>query len=253
MLKLLEDELDIKLIERNTRKFLVTEAGRMLCYRAKQILDLSEATVKELKDFNEGSKGTLSIGCVPTAIETVLTKKIYPFHKMYPEIDFDIRRYKTDEVLELLKNGIIQIGIVRSPLNLDIFESISMPLEPMVAVTSRQMNLNSDRNNVSLKDLSQKPIMLYQRYEKDIIDAFQEKGYELRIICKLQDTRPLLLLAEQGMGVAIVPRDWTNLIPKTNIECFEISDLNLYTSTVIVWLKNHYLTSAAKHFLECFQ
>lgn len=81
-LKLLEDELEVKLVERTTRKFQVTEAGKMLAYRAKQILDLAEKTIKELKDFNEGIKGTLSIGCLSSATENLLTQKSMIFIKV---------------------------------------------------------------------------------------------------------------------------------------------------------------------------
>jgi len=252
-LKLLEDELGIKLIERTTRKFHVTEAGKMLSYRARQILDLSEVTVKELKDLNTGIKGTLSVGCISSAIEAILIKKIYDFHKKYESIDFEIRQSSTYEILELLKRGIIEIGIIRSPMNLDIFESISLPNEPMMAVTSSQMNFNSDQNNVSLKELAVKPLLVHCKYERDIVGSFRRKGLEPRILCKIEDTRPLLLLAEQGMGVAIVPRDWTGLIPESNLECYEIHELYMETGVVIAWLKNHYLTSAARHFLDFFK
>jgi DNA-binding transcriptional LysR family regulator len=250
-LKLLEDELGVKLVERTTRKFQVTEAGKMLTYRAKQMLDLAEKTVKELKDFNEGIKGTLSIGCVSSS-ETLLTKKIYDFHKMYPNVSFEIHQGSTDGISELLKKSIIEIAIIRSPLNSDIFESIHLPIEPMVAVSSDQMNLNKDENYISIKELADKPLLVHRRFEKDIANIFRKMGYEPRILCKIEDTRPLLLFAELGMGVAIVPKDWTNLTHSTNLKCREIHELTLNTNTVITWMKNHYLTSVARHFLETF-
>jgi DNA-binding transcriptional LysR family regulator len=55
-----------------------------------------------------------------------------------------------------------------------------------------------------------------------------------------------------GMGIAIVPRDWTNLIPTTNLKIIEISELPLNTGTIIAWMKNSYLSSVARHFLETF-
>lgn len=252
LLKLLENELGVKLIERTTRRFQVTEAGKMLTYRAKQILDLSEKTIKELKEFNKGNKGTLSIGCVSSVIETFLTKRIYDFNKSYPNINFEIRQCSTDEILGLLKRGIVEIGIVRSPLNLDIFESICLPLEPMVAVSSNQVNLNNAENYISLKELADKPLLVNRKFEKNIANLFYKMGFKPRILCSIEDTRPILLLAELGMGIAIVPRDWTNLIPSTNLKIIEIHELPLNTGTIIAWMKNRYLSSVARHFLESF-
>jgi DNA-binding transcriptional LysR family regulator len=252
-LKLLEDELGINLIERTTRKFHVTEAGKMLSYRARQILELSEATVKELQDLNAGLKGTLFIGCVSSASETILTQKIYDFHKRYERIDFEVRQGGTSEILELLKSGNIEIGIIRNPANLDIYESISLPNEPMVAVTNSRVDFKGDKYDMTLKELADKPLLVHRKFENDIVESFRRQGLEPRILCKTENTKSLLLLAEQGIGIAIVPRDWLGLIPESRLEYYEIGELHMETGIVIAWAKNHYLTSAARHFLDCFR
>ena len=79
-LKLLEEELGIVLIGRNTRKMHITDAGRLLQNRAKQIIELMEKTVKELRDLKEGLQGTLSIGTISSAGEMLLSIKIQSFH-----------------------------------------------------------------------------------------------------------------------------------------------------------------------------
>lgn len=251
-LKLLEDELEVKLIERTSRKFQVTDAGKMLTYRAKQMLDLNEKTVKELRDFSEGIKGTLSIGCLSSVIETLLTQKIYEFHKRYPDINFAIHQHNTDEILELLKRGIIEIGIVRSSVNLEIFESIPLPVEPMTAVSNNQVDLGENCNYICLEELSTKPLLVIKRFEKEILSFFHKSGLDPRVLCIIDDTRPILLLAELGMGIAIVPKDWANLTHNKNLKYKEIPELQLNTNTTIAWVRNQYLTSAARHFLELF-
>ncbi len=52
-LKNLENELGVKLVERGSRNIKLTDAGLMLYNRAKQILDLTETTIDELKDFKK--------------------------------------------------------------------------------------------------------------------------------------------------------------------------------------------------------
>lgn len=251
-LKMLEDELGITLIERSTRKFHITEAGKVLAYRAKQMLDLSDSTVKELQDLGNGVKGTLSIGCVSSALETLLLRKISAFHQQYEAVDFEVRQGSTKEILELLTCGIIEIGMIRSPLNSETFASISMPLEPMVAVIHSNI-FSFAGKTVSLKQLAAIPLLVHRRFEQDIVKLFHEQNLRPRIICKVEDTRPLLLLAAQEMGAAIIPRDWTQLIHESHLKTFAIKELTLDTGAVVVWLNNHYLTSAAKHFLDCFR
>lgn len=253
-LKRLESELGTTLIERTTRKFQVTEAGRMLAYRAKQILDLSDATVKELQELNSGLKGTLSIGCLASAIETILIEKIFIFHQKYDNINFEIRQSGTHEILELLKRGIIEIGLIRNPVNLDLFNYISLKNGPMIAVTKRSAHYESqsNKNTLTLAEVARNPLLLHNRFANEIIRTFQQEGLEPRILCRIEDTRSLLLLAEQGMGMAIVPKDWTGLVSDSSFEFYDIDELNMETGISVVWLKNHYLTSVAKHFLNCF-
>ncbi|OAA88804.1 LysR family transcriptional regulator [Clostridium coskatii] len=251
-LKLLEEELNVKLIERTTRKFQVTDAGKRLWHRSKQIIELMDSTVKELKDFNEGMEGTLSIGTISSAGDILLPQRIYSFNKKYPKINFEIRECSTNEILELLKSGVIEIGIIRTPLNSETYESISLPIEPMVAASSNSFYWNNKRK-ICLNELADKPLLVHRRYEKMIIELCKQTGFNPRILCKIEDTRSILLLADTGMGVGIVPKDWIELIPNTNLNYKEINEPSLNTNTTIVWMKDQYLSSAAKHFLQTFK
>ena len=53
-MKLLEEELGVTLFDRGSRTIRLTDAGKLLYNRAQGILELSGATVRELKDFGNG-------------------------------------------------------------------------------------------------------------------------------------------------------------------------------------------------------
>ncbi|MHB1653050.1 MAG: LysR family transcriptional regulator [Desulfitobacteriaceae bacterium] len=251
-LKLLEDELGVKLVERSTRKMQITDAGQMLRQRAKQMLELMETTIKELKDYNEGLQGTLSIGTISSGA-MLLSKRIHSFHQIYPGINFQIREGGTYEILELLKSRVIEIGIIRTPLNTEAYESICLPNEPMVAATRDDSNWEEHQKYIHLTELANKPLLVDRRYEKIIVESCQQAGFEPRIICKSDDSRAILLWANTGMGTAIVPKTWIGLIQNTNLKYKVIDEPSLITGTAIIWLKNQYLPSAARHFLETFK
>lgn len=252
-LKLMEEELNVKLIERNTRKFQITDAGQKLWHRARQMTELMESTVKELKDFNEGLQGTLSIGTISSSGDILLPQRICSFNKKYPKINFEIRECSTNEVLELLKSGVIEIGIIRTPLNSEIYQSINLPVEPMVAAISNGKYWENSEESITLAELAGRPLLVHRRYEKMIAELCHQAGYEPRILCKIEDTRSILLLANTGIGIAIVPKDWIKLIPNINLYYKEINEPSLNTGTTIVWMKDQYLSSAARNFLNTFE
>lgn len=82
------------------------------------------------------------------------------------------------------------------------------------------------------------------------MESCRQSGFEPRILGKIDDTRAILLWANTGMGVAIIPKDWIGLISSTNLKYKEINEPSLITRTAIIWMKDRYLSSAARHFLE---
>jgi DNA-binding transcriptional LysR family regulator len=252
-LKLLEQELGLVLIERNTRKMHITDAGRLLQNRAKQIIELMEKTVKELQDLKEGLQGTLSIGSISSAGEMLLSIKIQSFHQKYPSVGFHIREGGTFEIIELIKSGVIEIGIIRTPINQDIFECINLPDEPMVAGALSDLFWEDNKRYVNITELEGKPLMVHNRYVNNIEEACIKAGFHPKVICKIDDTRTLIDWANSGMGIALLPRDMIGLVPEMKLDYREIQNKALVTRTAIIWLKNGYLSVTARHFIEAFK
>jgi len=252
-LRQLEEELGATLIERTTRSLRVTQAGSKLYYRAEQIIDLSDETVREIKNISEGSGGTLHLGCISSALETIVLNRIYDFHKEYQNIDFDIHQSSTFKILELLKRGIIEVGIISSPANLDGFDCISLMPSSMNAVSCGMLETEGKGNIVSLATLAKEPLLIHRKYVEDIVKAFNEKNLDPRVICRAEDTRPILSLAEAGMGVAVIPKDWTGITSKPDMTSYTVPELKITSGVTVVKLKKHYISPAADKFFQSFR
>jgi DNA-binding transcriptional LysR family regulator len=251
-LKLLEEELGVILFQRNTRRMQITDAGQLLQSRAQQIIELMEKTSKELNDLKEGSQGVLSIGTISSAGETLVPIVVQDFHKAYPGVDFRIKESSTFEILELVKRGVVEVGVIRTPFNLETFDHISLPEEPMMAAAMDSL-LGMNKTSMSLDELKGKPLLFHNRYANNIEEACRKSGFEPKVKCRIDDTRTMLNWASSGMGIALIPRDMMTLIPDSNLRFIEIKDQTLATKIIIIWKKNHYLSTPARHFLEFFK
>ena len=251
-LKLLEEELGVILFERNTRRMQITDAGKLLQNRAQQIIDLMEKTSKELNDLKEGSQGLLSIGTISSAGETLVPIMVQNFHEVYPGVDFRIKESSTFEILELVKRGVVEIGVIRTPFNLDTFDYISLPEEPMMAAALDSL-LDMNKTSMNLDELKGKPLLFHNRYANNIEEACKKSGFEPKVKCRIDDTRTMLRWAGNGMGIALIPRDMMDLIPDSNLRFIEIKEETLATKIIVIWRKNHYLSTPARHFLEFFK
>ncbi|VBB09102.1 transcription regulator hth lysr [Lucifera butyrica] len=252
-LKLLETELGVQLIRRGSRRIQLTEAGSALRNRAEQILALMETTFKEVKEFHDGDKGTLAIGTVASLGATLLPERIRLFREQYPGIDFILCEGETQRISELLNRGVIEIGMVRLPFDSNVFESVTLPKEPMVAAINRSCGSYDDNTTViQLKELVNMPLMVHRRHEALIIKACREAGFEPSILCIGDDIRSLLAWADAGIGTAIATQSAAGLIPSTNLCYRQIAAPDLETTAAVIWMRNRYLSTAARRFLEIF-
>lgn len=251
-LKLLEDELGIKLIERGARKIKLTDAGKILYKRAKHILEITTSTTKEIEEFRKGIQGTLRLGTISSSGTVLLSKRIIEFNKKYPNIKFEIHEGNTYELIEKINSGIIEVGIVRTPFNSQNFECLFLETEPMVAVMSYDYNFESQQEEILLEDLKDMPLILYRRFEKILLTEFEDLGLEPNIFCINDDARTTILWARAGLGIGIVPESAINFDFMDNIKYKEINKDTLRTQISAIWIKERYLSMAAKKFLEFF-
>lgn len=250
-LKNLENELGVKLVERGSRSIKLTDAGRMLYKRAKQILTLTEAAADEVKDFKKGMCGTLSIGTISSSGAYVLSSKLNEFHEKYPSINFEIYEGNTYELLESLNKGIIEIAFVRTPFNNFGINSVYLPKEPMIAAMTKDLSWTNN-DTIDIAELNNKPLIFYRRFEKLIYKACEDSNFEPNVFCINDDARTSLLWANAGLGIAIVPKSSLKLIGSSNLIYKEIYNELLTTQIAIIWSKNGYLSSAGENFIKIF-
>ena len=99
-MKALEEELGVQLLQREPRSVTLTDAGEILYRRARQIITLTDSTRREIADFKNGLRGTLSIGTVSSSGSVILRPALRQFHDSHRGIRFEIYDGNTFRVLD---------------------------------------------------------------------------------------------------------------------------------------------------------
>lgn len=253
-MKQLEEKLGVKLFERGNHKVELTEAGRLLQNRAEQFLGQIENTVKEMKEFDVGARGTLSIGTVTSSGATILPRVVRIYRDSFPGVRFQLWEGETNRIIELLNRGLIEIGIARFPFDSETYESIKLPNEPLVAALNknRAIGMGNHKDSIQLSELAGEPLLIHRKYERMLMEHCEQHGFTPEFVCMSDDVMPILVWADADLGIAIVPRAAIGLIPSTNLTYKTIINPSLETTSTVIWMRNRYMSVAARNFLTLF-
>ncbi len=250
-MKQLEDTLGVQLFARGSRRIRLTEAGQLLRVRVEQILGLVDGTIKEMTELNSGLGGTISIGSVTTSGAALLPNLISKFHALYPNVTFQLWEGDGFRVLELLDNGIIEVGIIRAPFDSGIYESIALPDEPLVIAMKRDdCCCGEDPATVRLIELAGQPLIVPLRWKALFVEWCAKAGFTPKIVCISDGIVLNILWTKSGIGMALVPQSTEGLMSDPALLYKKIIEPTVATQTVIVWVRNRKLSASSKHFLE---
>ncbi|AJQ25549.1 LysR family transcriptional regulator [Pelosinus fermentans] len=250
-MKQLEDNLGVQLFERGSRRIRLTEAGELLRERVEQILGLVDGTIKEITELNSGLVGALSIGTVSTSGATLLPNLLHQFHNLYPKVTFQLWEGDGNRILELLNNRVIEIGIIRAPFSLEIYESITLPDEPLVIAMKRDgYSCGEDPEKIRLIELATQPLIIPLRWKAMFVEWCRKAGFKPNIVCISDGILLNIIWTKLGIGMALVPKSTQELISDSELTYKTIVEPTVSTQTVIVWARNHKLSASSKHFLD---
>jgi LysR family transcriptional regulator, hydrogen peroxide-inducible genes activator len=160
-LKKLEEYLGVQLIERAPKRVALTGAGEAVVARARRMLEASDEIVELSKSFRDPLAGSLKLALLPTIGPYLLPNVAPRIRKSLPRIELMLYEYQTVPMLEKLRAGEIDVGILALPVDLDGLEARELYREPFVVAMPTNHKL-ADRSNVKIDDLRNETLLLLE-------------------------------------------------------------------------------------------
>lgn len=206
-LKDLQRELGVQLFEPSGRRIKLTAAGQALLRHAEIILAQVDLARHELDGFSAEVGGRVSIGAPPTVGERLLPKVLHDFHLAYPLVDLKVYEGPTAVLSRLLDTADLDLAVVSLPVLQASIGVDHLFAEELVVVVARGHALDG-REGVRIAELREEPFLLYSPggFVRDAtLAACRAGGFVPRVALDSGSMELLLRLAEEGLGVAIVP------------------------------------------------
>ncbi|WP_426359434.1 DNA-binding transcriptional regulator OxyR [Pseudocolwellia sp. HL-MZ19] len=150
----LEEHLGLTLIERQTRKVMLTPAGEELVTEARNVLRAANNFEASAKALLDPFSGDLHIGLIPTLAPYLLPHIMKDLNEKLPKIKFYLHEDKTKNLLKSLDDGKLDLIILPWLDEMDKFDRYDLFEEPLVLATSKDHELSTAKivNLSKLKD-----------------------------------------------------------------------------------------------------
>ncbi|MEJ6547455.1 MAG: LysR substrate-binding domain-containing protein [Flavobacteriaceae bacterium] len=205
----LEEELSVILFDRSKKPLTITAVGEKIVAQAKNIV--YEAS--RIKDIVEREKdfigGPFTLGIIPTIMPTLLPMFLKTFINKYPQVNLIIKEQNTDQLIDNLRDGVIDAAIAATPL--EIAELIERPLyyEPFVGYVPENHRLYKEKE-ILAETLDLSEVLLLKDghcFRNGIINLCQARNKTELSHFQLQSGsfETLVNLADEGLGMTLLP------------------------------------------------
>lgn len=206
-LKKLENYLGVQLIERQPRKVTLTEMGQRILPLARRVLQESDEIVSLARNEHDPLSGKLNVAFIPTIGPYLLPLVARKLRKQLPQLKLMLYEYQTQPLLEKLRAGEIELGILALPVPLDGLEARELYDEPFTVALPNQHAL-SKRAQVKLDDLTDETLLLLEDghclrdQALDVCSMVNVKETEDYRATSLETLRQMVAA---GLGITLLP------------------------------------------------
>jgi DNA-binding transcriptional LysR family regulator len=204
----LERDLGVELFARIKKRFVLTAAGAAFLDDARDLLRRADDAVRTAQRTQRGEVGTLRLRFVQSATFEALPRLLGAFRTAYPEVVLDLETMTTIRQTEALRDGRIDVGLLRFPSDAPGLLSKVVSEDPLVAALPAKHPL-AKRRRIALKDLADDDFILYTRatgpsVHDVIVGHCQAAGFTPRISQQGADVQTIVSLVAAGLGVSLL-------------------------------------------------
>ncbi|MCB1284263.1 MAG: LysR substrate-binding domain-containing protein [Microthrixaceae bacterium] len=207
-IKKLEAELGVELIERTPRQALLTAPGERVVERARIVLAEADSIRRIAQQANDPESGTVRMGLFPTIAPYVLPHVVGNLRTKFPKLELLLVEEKTEVIVERLREGNLDIGVLALPIA--DFGFLSAPLfrEDFVLAVPKGHHLASAPQPLKLEAIAKENVLLLEEghcLRQQALSVCQLAGAGERSEFRATSLETLRQMVAAGVGVTLLP------------------------------------------------
>jgi DNA-binding transcriptional LysR family regulator len=216
-IKMLEEELGVRLFERNRHSVTLTEVGTLFLPEARATLYQSAHAADVARACGRGEIGRVRLGFVSSVLPELLPSLIRSLHARFPRIELELKDMPGPDQAVALKNGQLDFGLMRLPAAIPGIQTREVLQETFIVALPGDHPLVAC-DTLHPTDLDQLPVFILARryapgFYDELMQAVTRQGGQLQIAAELGEFTTMLALVSAGLGVGLLPANAGRALP----------------------------------------
>ena len=250
-IKQLEERLGVALLQRTTRKVVLTHEGEKLMISTRKAMAEIDAALLSIEQAANAQQGNLVFACVPTVASTRLPTLVTEFARNYPGISVGIRETAQPELLEAIRKREVDFGIGPMPEKIGVFQCTPLFEDPYVALVPEDHPL-TEKNGISLRELTKiSPSLLMlgsSQFQQQLNEVLLKNKIIIERNYDFTHVSTMAAMIEAGLGVGILPKV---AVPRqTSLKVVNIVRPVMSRTIAIISMRGHSLSTASQRFVD---
>ncbi|MBJ6120403.1 LysR family transcriptional regulator [Sphingomonas mollis] len=217
-IQVLERILGVELFNRASRRVTLTLAGETFLQEAKRIVRLSESAALAARRVWKGETGRISIGFTAVSGYVLLPGIVKRAAAELPGLELQLHELVSGDQFEALHTGLIDLALVRPPVDRVQFDSVPLLLEKLL-VALPESDPRSTQASFVPKDFDGTDLVMYTQrgagYFHHLLGSlFERAGASPHYVQHVTQIHSLLGLVGAGLAPGIVPEAAAGMNPR---------------------------------------
>ena len=203
----LEQKLGTPLFVRLGRTVRLTPSGQALLPRAIEILKEVSETESALATLQEGTRGVLRVGVIPTIMPYLIAPHIHDFCRRFPDLEIQLSERITGRLIEDVQAGQLDLALLSLPISNPDLICSELFREPLFLAVGESHPM-AKKKIVGLKDLSSERLLLLREghcFRENVMTACTRANAQVESVFETDQMGSIFPLVASGFGITLIP------------------------------------------------
>lgn len=252
-IKALEEELQVQLLIRNSKRVELTQAGNAFLEEARPILDRIARASNVAKVVANGMRGRIEIGMTGSLIYREVPHIVRQFKGEMPDVEVVLKEMSSAEQLSELLRGQLHAGFVNGATTPPQLASLPLRVDQFVVCLPTD-HPKAQQQKVDLKQLADERFVMFSREvspanHDNVIAIFSRAGIHPQTTHAARQWLTIVAMVANGLGVSLVPRTMAKSRVR-GVEFIDIEGDRVDAPAMLVWNPSYHIPTVGS-FVAC--